>query len=185
MHTEKACYRMHTRIQKDGTTEMPRALKDMPLHFGIGVDIYPYYPVEVGKAAQILTKVYLYIAEKLLCASRAAFLEAPSFLDRLVLKIPEEKRLAFARKLEKKLEKGNKKSMQVCMPYGGAEFFWREALLEEETFTLMLEGEAFRVPDKREVFLNMSGKAPEEDVIRNAGKGYASYKKPEKKKAKK
>ncbi len=184
MHTEKACCRLYTRIQKDGTTEMPRAFKDMPLHFGIGVDLYPYYPVEVGKAAQLLTKIYLFIAEKLLCASRTAFLETPSFLEKLIVKIPEEKRLEFAKKLAKKLEKGNKKSMQVCVPYGGAEFFWREALSEEETFSLMLEGEMFRVPDKREVFLNMTRKGAEEDVIRDAGKGKAGSKKAEKKKAK-
>ncbi len=158
MQTEKKCCFVHTRVCKDGTLAVPERLRDMPVHHGIGVSIYPYYPMDVGKMTRPLTKFYLWMAEKLLGAGVVPYLEKPSFTERLAFKIPEEKRRELAAEAVRKLEKGNKKSMQVCVPFGGADFFWREALGEEETFMLSLEGESFRVPDRREVFLNMAGK---------------------------
>lgn len=156
IYTEKECYHLHVKICKDGTVGTPAKLLQMPVHHGISVSLYPYYPVDVGRLARPLTKVYMWVAEKLLGASLTPYLEKPSLLDTLLAKIPVEKRQSILQKVVKKLEKGDKKSMQVCTPLGGANFFWREALGEEETFMLSFAGEEFRVPDRKEVFLNMT-----------------------------
>ena len=154
--TEKNFPYLHTVIRKDGTKGVPGRLQDMPAHQGIGVTIYPYYPMEMKKTARPVTKLLIWLAEKMLGASMTPYIAKPSFTDELVQKIPQEKRREIALKAIKKLEKGDKRSMQVCTPIGSAYFFWREALGEEETFRLSLVGEEFRVPDRKEVFLNMN-----------------------------
>lgn len=157
MHTEKAFPYLHTVVRKDGTKGVPGRLQDMPVHHGIGVTVYPYYPMEMRKTARPLMKLQMWLAEKMLGASMTPYIAKPSFLENMILKIPAEKRRKMALYAVKKLEKGDKRSMQVCSPLGSAYFFWREAL-GEETFALSLEGEAFRVPDRKEVFLNMNGR---------------------------
>ncbi len=156
METEKAYPFLTVKIRRDKTVGTYSRLLEMPVHHGIAVTLYPYYPVEVGRLARPVTKARLWVAEKMLGASMAPYLEKAGLFDKLLAKMPAEKRQAIAAKAVRKLEKGNKKSMQVCTPLGGAVFFWREALGEEETFMLTLAGEEFRVPDRKEVFLNMT-----------------------------
>lgn len=158
MHTEKEFPYLHAVVRKDGTKGVPGRLQNMPVHHGIGVTIYPYYPMEMRKTARTFTKMQIWLAEKMLGASLTPHIAKPSFLEKMILKIPAEKRRELAFVAVKKLEKGDKRSMQVCSPLGGANFFWRETLGEGETFALSLEGETFRVPDRKEVFLNMNGR---------------------------
>lgn len=159
METEKDYPYLAVRVRRDGTVGEAERLLEMPVHHGISVSLYPYYPMEMGRLARPRTKAYVWLTERLLGTSLVPYLEKPCLLDVLFAKIPAEKRLAWAGKTVRKLEKGNKKSMQVCVPLGGAVFFWREALGEEETYAAQLSGEEFRVPDRKEVFLNMA--APE------------------------
>ncbi len=154
--TEKACTHLHVKVCKDKTVGTAAKFLKVPVHHGISVSLYPYYPVDVGRLARPCMKAYMWMAEKLLGASIVPYLEKPALMDTLLAKIPAEKRQVLIQKAVKKLEKGDKKSMQVCTPLGGANFFWREALGEEETFMLSFAGEEFRVPDRKEVFLNMT-----------------------------
>lgn len=183
--TEKACPFIHTKLRQNGTTMMPVRFKDVKMHHGIGIDLYPYYPVDTGKIARWRTRFLHKASELLVSASLTPYLEKPGLIRKLILKIAEEKRLEVAAKLIKQLEKGNKKSMQVYTPFGGGTFFWREAL-GEETFKLTLGGESFRVPDRREVFLNMTGEKHDYgEMAINTEKGFESYGKPAKSKSKK
>lgn len=164
---------------------MPVRFKNVKMHHGIGIDIYPYYPVDPGKIARLRTRLLHRTAELLASTALAPHMDKPGLTHKLLLKVPEEKRRSFLEKLLKRLEKGNKKSMQVYAPFGGGQFFWREAL-GEEMFSLTLSGETFRVPDRREVFLNMTGNAKEEgEILLDAGKSFESYKNPRKAKSKK
>ena len=164
---------------------MPVRFKDVKMHFGIAIDLYPYYPVDPGKIARFRTRSLHRISALLASAPLVPHMEKLGLMQKLILKVPEEKRQECLAKLLKQLEKGNKKSMQVYTPFGGGQFFWREAL-GEETFSLTLSGETFRVPDRREVFLNMTGSSKEEgEILLDAGKGFESYKKPKKAKSKK
>ncbi|MBQ7033613.1 MAG: LicD family protein [Clostridia bacterium] len=156
VETEKEYPYLTVRVRKDNTVGEAERLLGLSGHHGISVSLYPYYPMEVGRLARPCTKAYVWLAERLLGASLVSCLEKPVLLDTIFAKIPIEKRLAWAGKAVRKLEKGSKKSMQVCVPLGGAVFFWREALGEEETFVATLSGEEFRVPDRKEVFLNMA-----------------------------
>lgn len=183
--TEKACPFIHTKLRQNGTTMMPVRFKSVKMHHGIGIDIYPYYPVEPGKIARFRTRALHKISELLIASSLTPYKESPKLTEKLILKIPEDKRRETVTKLLKQLEKGNKKSMQVYTPFGDGRFFWREAL-GEETFMLSFAGENFRVPDRREVFLNMTGNAAqEEEMLLDASKGFESYLKPKKEKSKK
>ncbi len=183
--TEKECPFVHTKLRQNGTTMMPVQLKNVKMHHGISIDLYPYYPVDPGKVARLRTRFLHRTAELLTSVSLAPHTDKPRLIHKLLLKVPEEKRQLFLEKLLKQLEKGNKKSMQVYTPFGGGQFFWREAL-GEETFSLTFSGESFRVPDRREVFLNMAGSTPDAgEILLDAGKGFESYKKPPKAKNKK
>ena len=183
--TEKECPFIHTKLKQNGTTMMPVRFKSVKMHHGIGIDMYPYYPVEPGKFARFRTRAFHKISELLAASCLTPHKENPKLSEKLILKVPEEKRREMMTKLLKQIEKGNKNSMQVYTPFGGGTFFWREAL-GEEIFNLPLSGESFRVPDRREVFLNMTGKnAFDEEFIVDVAKGFETYLKPKKEKSKK
>ncbi|MBE7025700.1 MAG: LicD family protein [Ruminococcaceae bacterium] len=154
IETEKEYPALTVCIRKEGTVGGAKRLLQMPGHHGIGVTVYPYYPVDAGQFARLFKHIYVRIAERLLGAARVPYLEKPGFIDRLLAKIPVEKRRAVAKMAIRRLEAGSKKSMQVCTPLQNTVFFWREAL-GEECFTASLRGEKFPVPDRREVFMNM------------------------------
>lgn len=151
-HTEENCPQPWAKIRKNGTTSMPRRYQDMPIHWGICMDIFPLYEVGDGRLAHFAARMRFKFAKKFLAASYTPFEEAPGIVNRIVAAFPLKLRRIAAGFCLKGLERNTRAGRDCFTLCRNSRFLPREWLYGEETY-LEFEGERFRVPTDTHAFL--------------------------------
>lgn len=152
MHTEEHCPQPWAKIRKNGTTSMPRQYRNMPIHWGVCIDIFPLYEVGDGWLAHFAARMRFKFTKKLLAASLTPFEEKPGAVNRMVALIPIKVRRAVAAKLLKQLENSTAQGKDCFTLCRNSRFLSREWFYGEEKY-LEFEGERFRVPSDPHAFL--------------------------------
>ncbi len=87
-HIEKYYPSTWTKIRKNNTTSMPVKYKDLPINWGICIDIFPFYDVSDNKLIRTLEVFLFKCGRKLLMASMTKFDKEKGFGTRLTEKLP-------------------------------------------------------------------------------------------------
>ncbi len=141
------------KIRRNGTSSMPVGYQAMPIHWGICIDLFPYYGVSDRWCLRKLEVLLFKVGRKLLMASMTPYDKDATLLTRLVEKLP----LALRRKLAdlciKPMERHRGEPTQaVFVTCKGGHILDRSWIEGTET-CLDFEGDAYRVPSNYDVYL--------------------------------
>lgn len=189
LHTEEHCPQPWAKIRKNGTTSMPKRYREMPIHWGICIDIFPLYEVPDGWLAHFTARMRFKFAKKLLAASLTPYEEHPGLVNRMVAAVPLKERRRLSVRFLEGLEQQTKVGKDCFTLCKNSRFLSREWFYGQETF-LEFEGETFRVPSDSHAFLEtmfgdyMTPPPPEQQrghdqkmgqILWDIGKNYTAY----------
>ncbi|MBQ8526790.1 MAG: LicD family protein [Clostridia bacterium] len=86
--TEKHYPLTWTKIRADRTLSRPVQYRDIPVHWGICIDLFPIYPVSDNKFVRKLEIFFFKLARKMLIAEMTKYEENHNIVTRLFEKIP-------------------------------------------------------------------------------------------------
>lgn len=144
-----------TKIRCNNTASMPRKYKKIPIHWGICIDIFPFYNVSdnflLRKAEIFLFKA----ARKLLLMPMVEYDEKKSVLDKIILKIPLDTRKRLANSFMRALKRNNGKETEcVYVTCKGGKVIEKEIICGKKR-TQIFEGKEYPVPSDSEAFLSI------------------------------
>ena len=179
-----------TKIRKNGTVSMPKKYKDIPIHWGISIDVFPLYEVGDSALARHMAYLRFKFAKKMLAAYMTPYEENPSVVDRVIAMLPDKFRRRIAESCMHALEKQEKPGKHTFTICRNSHFLQRKWMYGEEKY-LSFEGESYRVPSDSHAFLTemfgdyMTPPPPEDrgghelklgEIIWDTEKDYSEYK---------
>lgn len=150
--TEEACPQPWAKIRKKGTTSMPRQYQDMPIHWGICIDVFPLYEVGDRRIDRFIARMRFKFAKKFLAASYTPCEPHPGIVNRLVAAVPIRLRRFLAKSCIRGLERNARQGKDCFTLCRNSRFLAREWFYGPEAY-LEFEGERFRVPSDPHSFL--------------------------------
>lgn len=142
------------KVRNKNTLSRPVRYKDMPINWGICIDVFPYYPMSNSKIKQKLQIAFYKLARKMLMSELAAYEENPGKLDRLFTKLPRSFRHKFMDTAIRRMEK-NAWGDKVYVTSKGGRIVDR-SLLSGEATTLPFEGKDYPVPNGYDAYLTLN-----------------------------
>ncbi|MGN1368056.1 MAG: phosphorylcholine transferase LicD [Aristaeellaceae bacterium] len=140
------------KLRKKGTASMPRRYQQIPLHWEICIDLFPYYYVGDGKLAHAAAQTRFLIAKRMLGVTMTFYEDKVKFTSRLVRLLPVRLRSAIAKWMLDGLKRHQKEGRDVFAICRGGCFLRRE-WLEGKRQELSFEGVPFPAPANPEAFL--------------------------------
>lgn len=151
--TEENCPYPWTKIRKNNTTSMPEKYKDMPVHWGICIDIFPYYSISGSKLGKLKAKLCFKIAKKMLGTFFTPYEDDANLISRIIAAIPgilRRKTADAAIRLLKGKNTGSKYVFALCK---NGKVLKRSWLTGGREIKMRFEGEQFRVPFDCDAYL--------------------------------
>lgn len=142
-----------TKIRKNNTTSMPSAYMDMPVHWGICIDIFPYYPLGKSRLEKFFCTMCFKISKKMLGTFMTPYEKNASIINRMISAIPGSLRIKIADISLRLMNKQNIDSEYVFALCKGGKVLKREWLTGGQEQKLMFENELFRVPSDYDAYL--------------------------------
>lgn len=140
------------KIRKNGTTSMPRNCKEVPIHWGICIDIFPLYEVADGALAHFTARTRFKLAKKMLGSFLTPYTGPKTFENRMVESLPIRFRRWVAERCITGLESNRNIGSEIFTVCRNSRFLKREWCFGPEK-KLPFEGELFRVPSDPHAFL--------------------------------
>ena len=145
---------MWKKIRARGTLSRPKRYKDIPINWGICIDIFPIYALHDGRFARRLDLFFYKTARKLLYAEMTKYEPDHGILVRLLEKLPLGVRHAAARFAERRLLRNPSDSKYVYIPCKGGYTLERNVIFGPEA-TLRFEDGDYPVPSDYKRFLTI------------------------------
>ena len=146
------CPYLWTKVRKDNTASMPARYKNMPVHWGICIDLFPYYSARSGFIGRCFTKFCFKVAKKMLGTFMTPYEKNAGLFNRFIAVLPANFRRNVAKACLKLIDIKKNDSEYVFALCKDGKFLRREWLLGEEK-RLVFEDESFRVPSDYDAFL--------------------------------
>lgn len=142
-----------SKIRADNTLSRPVHYKDIPVHWGICIDLFPIYPVSNFKALRNFEIFFFKVSRKMLMAEMTKYESGHGSFVRLLEKVPVCVRHAFLNMSLKlfAMHKG-KNTKYVYLVCKGGKLMERSVIFGEEK-RLNFDGDDYRVPSDYDKFL--------------------------------
>ncbi len=192
-HIEPYYYVTWTKVRKTETTSMPKKYMDIPVHWGICMDVFPYFGVSDNGVLRKLEVLSFKMGRKLLMATMTPYDENVGRVSRLLEKIPLKGRIRLADMFFSVLKRHlHKKTAWVLVTCKGAKIMPRRMIegdgkpaylpFEDEAFATVADHDAFLC----DMFGDYMTPPPESErrghdlrigeIIWDTEKGFAAYK---------
>lgn len=152
-HTEEHCPYPWTKIRKHNTASIPVKYKDMPVHWGICIDIFPYYPINGSRLGRLSARLCFKTAKKMLGTFMTPYENDADMISRAIAVIPGSFRRKAADAALRLLSRHNSGGEYVLALCKDGKILKCEWLTGGEEKRLVFEGETFRVPSDYDAFL--------------------------------
>lgn len=144
-----------TKIRVKNTLSRPKRYKDIPIQWGICIDLFPIYSVSNCKILRKLEYIAIRIVNKMLMAEFTKYEENHSFGVRLLEKIPICVRHFCCNVVTKILEKHKDDTEYVMVSPKGFKICKRSLIFGKET-QLSFEGKMYPVPSNYDTYLRLN-----------------------------
>ena len=170
INTEKTALTPWIKIRKNNTTSMPEDLIKIDAHWGICIDIFPFYPVSGNIISITFKKMLFNTADIFLRVTEEKYCKNTSIVLKILSVIPYKVRKATSNLAITLLKTGNKNSKYVL---DGFMAMKREDISSKKT-TLKFEDTDFCVPCEYDKYLKLAygdymKPPPEEERIGHNG----------------
>ncbi len=140
------------KIRDKETLSRPYRYKELPINWGICIDVFPYYPCSSFSFLRSLEFGFFKLARKMNFAGMTQYEEGHGFFTRLLEKIPICIRRFFVKASLGILSLHSNNSKYVVVLCKGVKCVKR-ALIEGDKKMLEFEGESYPVPSKYHEYL--------------------------------
>ena len=140
-----------TKIRAKNTLSRPKRYQDLPINWGICIDIFPIFPASNHALMRKTESVLMKIAYKLLMAELTKYEDSRGFITRLAELTPIKFRHWYYNTLIKHLDK-HKDSKYVWLTCKGKRIIDRNMIFSEPT-ELSFEDAVFPVPSRYHEYL--------------------------------
>lgn len=144
-----------TKIRAVNTLSRPKRYKNIPINWGICIDLFPVYPLSNSKILRRLEVLNLRIANKLIMAEFTKYEEHHTFLVRLLEKVPICVRHGWLHFAVRLLRLHQADSEYVLVTCKGMKVIKRSILFGEEK-SLAFEGDVYPVPAEYNTYLTLN-----------------------------
>ena len=142
-----------TKVRKNNTASIPRKYRDLPIHWGICIDIFPCCNISSNVFIRAVEITCVKIARKLFLASMTKYEEKTSRMNRAIEKIPLTLRSIFGRFLLGVFSL-QKKDTRDCYLFCKNGTIVPRAVLFDGRKSLPFEDGMFRVPAHYKEYLS-------------------------------
>lgn len=153
--TEKAYPLSWTKIRVNNTLSRPVRYKEMPIHWGVCIDLFPIYPISRFAMVRKAERIGFKIANKMMMAEYTKFEEGHNAFVRMLEKLPYGFRHFCLDTMIGILKCHKKNSEYVLIPCKGVRIFKRN-MIEGGDKTLTFEGDEYPVPNEWHDYLTMN-----------------------------
>lgn len=136
-----------------GTTSMPRAYREIPLCWGIGIDLFPYYRVKDGWWAHSLARGCFLVCKRMLGVTMTFYEERVKWTSRLVRLLPVRLRARIASAILSWLRKQQGEGEDVFVFCRGGRFLKRRWIEGGPPCRLSFEGRQYPAPADPDAYL--------------------------------
>ena len=140
------------KIRGNDTLSRPYRYKDLPINWGICIDLFPYYPCSSNKYLRSFEVILFKIARKMNYAGMTKYEEGHGFFIRFLEKIPICIRHFFIKCSLGIFSLHKETSEYVCIFCKGAKIVKR-SIIEGEEKKLEFEGDMYPVPSNYHEYL--------------------------------
>ena len=144
-----------TKIRNANTLSRPKRYQNIPINWGICIDLFPIYPVSNFKILRKLEVFNFKIANKLLLTELTKYEDNQNILIRILEKIPLYIRHSYANFTIKLLTLHKSNSRYVLLPCKGVKTFKRSLIFGKKTL-LPFEDRAYSVPTEYHTYLTLN-----------------------------
>lgn len=144
-----------TKIRNTNTLSRPKRYRNIPINWGICIDLFPLYPVSNIKILRQLERIGFKIANKLMLAELTKYEKNRTVLERLLERIPLWARRFCLNSMIKLLILHKKDSEYVLIPCKGVKVFRRSLIFEKEV-CLHFEDGSYPVPADYHMYLTLN-----------------------------
>lgn len=144
-----------TKIRNKNTLSRPKRYQDMPINWGICIDLFPIYPVSNFKALRKLEALNLKVAIKIMMAGFTKYEEDHTIIERALEKIPVSLRNFYMNFAVGLLTMHKNNSKYVLLPCKGVKIYDRNLIFGEDTF-LSFEDGVYPVPTDYHTYLTVN-----------------------------
>lgn len=141
-----------TKIRAKNTLSRPKRYKDVPVNWGICIDLFPAYPVSDNALFRTCEILFFRIARKMLIAEMTKYEEGHHAVTRIMESIPISVRHFFLNLSLKLFTSHKDDTKYVYLLCKNGKVMKREWIFGEKT-TLSFEGEDYPVPTDYHKFL--------------------------------
>lgn len=140
------------KIRAKNTLSRPVKYKDLPINWGVCIDLFPFYSLSDNKFVRKAECLFIKVGYKLLMAEMTKYEEGHGFITRLIEKIPIKLRHIYCNAVVKHLGKNKADSRYVWITSKGGRVMERSLIFGEKTELLFEDGN-FPVPAKYHEYL--------------------------------
>lgn len=144
-----------TKIRNTNTLSRPKRYQNIPINWGICIDIFPIYPVSKFKILRKLEVLLFKAANKLMLAEMTKYEEGHGVFVRFLDKIPLGLRRFYLNLIIKLLMLHKKDSEYVLLPCKGVKIFKRSLIFGKKVSLPFEEGE-YPVPAEYHTYLTLN-----------------------------
>lgn len=141
-----------TKLCDAGTTSMPQAYQAIPICWGIGIDLFPYYCIRDGRWAHFQARACFLVAKRMLGVTMTFYEKRVKWSSRVVRLLPANARCQIAAAILSWLQKQQGEGEDVFVFCRGGRFLKRR-WMEGAPCYLPFEGRNYPVPADPEAFL--------------------------------
>lgn len=152
---EKAYPLSWTKVRVNGTLSRPVRYKEMPIHWGVCIDLFPIYPISRFSLVQKAERIGFKIANKMMMAEYTKYEEGHDPFVRMLEKVPFAIRHFCLDAMVGILKCHKKDSKYVLLPCKGVKIAER-SMIEGGEEMLEFEGGMYPAPKKWHEYLTIN-----------------------------
>lgn len=155
-HTAEKHYPLSwTKIRSKNTLSRPKRYSDIPINWGVCIDLFPLYPISNFKVLRKLEVFNFKIATKLMMAEFTKYEDNHTAFERILEKVPICLRHFYLNISIKLLTMHKNNSEYILLPCKGVRIFKRSLIFGKETH-LQFENETYPVPTDYHTYLSLN-----------------------------
>ncbi|MBO5007739.1 MAG: LicD family protein [Clostridia bacterium] len=144
-----------SKIRDKNTLSRPVRYKDIPINWGVCIDLFPIYPVSNNSFIRETERILYKIANKIMQAEFTKYEENHNLLVRILERVPIFIRHMYLKTVNALLSKHKDTSQYVLMPCKGVKIVRRELIFGSEQF-LKFEDGVYPVPARYDEYLRLN-----------------------------